>query len=116
MKLRTCESGVQLGILLLAVLFAVRSRAQTPPAAAPADQPWLTPYDGPTRSDVDATTLDGKVLCGYQGWFNTPGDGTDFGFTHGGQGLQRAGGGRFTVDMWPNVSEYDPADLKDVPG
>jgi hypothetical protein len=30
-----------------------------------AADPWLTPCDGPTRTDVDATTLDGKVLCGY---------------------------------------------------
>ena len=62
------------------------------------------------------TTLDGKVLCGYQGWFNTPGDGTDFGFVHWGQGLDRPDGGRFTVDMWPDVSEYDPQDLREVPG
>src|SRR4051794_29487047 len=31
--------------------------------AAEDDQPWLRPYSGPTRSDVDAKTLDGKVLC-----------------------------------------------------
>src|SRR5215831_16990797 len=80
------------------------------------DDPWLRPYTGPTRADVDATTLDGKVLCGYQGWFNTPGDGTDFGFTHWGQGLQRPDGGRFTVDMWPDLSEYDPKELCEVPG
>jgi len=81
-----------------------------------AGEPWLRPYTGPTRADVDATTLDGKVLCGYQGWFNTPGDGTSFGFTHWGQGLDRTNGGRFTVDMWPDVSEYDPRDLREVPG
>jgi hypothetical protein len=80
------------------------------------DQPWLGPYTGPSRADVDATTLDGKVLCGYQGWFNTPGDGTNFGFSHWGEGLDQPGGGRFTVDMWPDVSEYDPSDLADVPG
>ena len=89
-------------------------------AAAPGpelpDKPWLLPYTGPTRSDIDATTLDGKVLCGYQGWFNTPGDGTGFGFTHWGQRLESTNGGRFTVDMWPDTSEYDPADLHEVPG
>ncbi len=81
-----------------------------------ANDPWLHPYTGPSRKDVDATTLDGKVLCGYQGWFNTPGDGTNFGFTHWGLGLERPGGGRFTVDMWPDLSDYDPQDLCEVPG
>jgi hypothetical protein len=85
-------------------------------ADPPADEPWRKPYDGPSRTDIDATTLDGKVLCGYQGWFNTPGDGTNFGFTHWGQGLDRPDGGRFTVDLWPDVSEYDPRDLCEVPG
>jgi hypothetical protein len=83
--------------------------------AADDDEPWLKSYAGPTRSDINATTLDGKVLCGYQGWFNTPGDGTDFGFSHWGQRLDQPGG-RFVVDMWPDVSEYDPADLQEVPG
>ena len=85
-------------------------------ADAADDEPWLCPYDGPSRSDVDASTLDGKVLCGYQGWFNTPDDGTNFGFTHWGRGLERPDGGRFTVDMWPDTSEYDAEDLKEVPG
>ena len=66
--------------------------------------------------DINATTLEGKVLCGYQGWFNTPGDGTNFGFRHWGGGLERPGGGRFVVDMWPDVSDYDPLDLCAVPG
>ncbi len=91
----------------------VSSTAQAQPAD---DQPWLRPYDGPTRAGVDARTLDGKVLCGYQGWFNTPGDGSGLGFVHWGQGLDRPGGGRFTIDLWPDVSEYDPADLAEVPG
>lgn len=111
-----------LGVLLL--LGASAATAADAPAAdagtaAPAE-PWLGPYRGPTRAAgadvVDAATLDGKVLCGYQGWFNTPGDGTNFGFTHWGQGLGRPDGGRFTVDMWPDVAEYDPADLAAVPG
>lgn len=84
--------------------------------ASAADEPWLQPYVGPSRADIDATTLDGKVLCGYQGWFNTPGDGSGFGFVHWGQGLDRTNGGRFTVDMWPDVTEYASEDLREVPG
>jgi hypothetical protein len=103
-------------VLLLAfVMLFTGGVCLAQPAAA--DEPWLAPYTGPTRTDIDAMTLDGKVLCGYQGWFNTPGDGTNFGFGHWGQALNRpGGGGRFEVDMWPDVSDYDPRDLCDVPG
>jgi hypothetical protein len=83
--------------------------------AADADEPWLGPYTGPTRTDIDASTLDGKVMCGYQGWFNTPCDGEKFGFGHWGQRLGEAGG-RFVVDMWPDESDYAAADLCEVPG
>ena len=98
------------GLLLAPAVYAADS------PGGDASEPWLRPYTGPTRTDVDATTLDGKVLCGYQGWFNTPGDGTTFGFRHWGQGLGRPDGGRFTVDLWPDVAEYDPQDLCEVPG
>src|SRR5260370_40517121 len=98
----------------LALLGLLTSRA--PASEAPDDEPWLHPYSGPSRSDVDATTLDGKVLCGYQGWFNTPCDGAKFGFTHWGEGLDRPAGGRFPVDMWPDVSAYAPQDLCELPG
>jgi hypothetical protein len=77
--------------------------------------PWLAPYTGPSRNDIDPATLDGKVLCGYQGWFNTPNDGTPFGFSHWGSDLNKPGG-HFTVDMWPDTSEYAPQDLASVPG
>jgi hypothetical protein len=111
---RACYAAVVVVLTFMILLSGDTRAAQT--AAGNADEPWLHPYSGPTRSDVDATTLDGKVLCGYQGWFNTPGDGTNFGFGHWGNRLDQPEGGRFTVDMWPDTSEYDPRDLCDVTG
>jgi len=99
-----------LTVCLLGVVSSVAIAADSD-----ADAPWLHPYDGPTRNDIDATTLDGKVLCGYQGWFDTPCDDTGFQFSHWGNRLGQPGG-RFVVDMWPDLSEYDPADLCEVPG
>jgi hypothetical protein len=108
------DAGVVAFVLTFLTMITVGPlAAQTPSGAA--NEPWLHPYAGPTRTDIDATTLDGKVLCGYQGWFNTTGDGTNFGFGHWGNGLDRPGGGRFTVDMWPDTSEYDRQDLVEVP-
>ena len=114
---RKSASAAVSALLLVVSLLAPATVARAAESASrSSDEPWLGSYQGPTRAGIDATTLDGKVLCGYQGWFNTPGDGTRFGFSHWGQGLDRTNGGRFVVDMWPEVSEYDPQDLCEVPG
>ncbi len=81
---QTCR-GINAGVVAFLLLVANVAHA----ADNESDAPWLQAYSGPTRTDIDATTLDGKVLCGYQGWFNTPGDGSGFGFTHWGQSLDR---------------------------
>jgi hypothetical protein len=105
-----CSRGLISLLLTASCIDRAELRGEVP------SEPWLVPYSGPTRTDIDATTLDGKVLCGYQGWFNTPCDGAGFGFTHWGRSLDHPERARFVVDMWPDVSEYDPADLCVVPG
>jgi hypothetical protein len=40
----------------------------------------LQPYAGEAVRGVDPTTLNLKVLCGYQGWFTAPGDGSERGW------------------------------------
>ena len=55
---------------------------------------------------VDASTLKGKVMCGYQGWFNTPDDGMDLEWMHWTKNRRKAfGPGNVSVDLWPDVSE-----------
>ncbi len=59
----------------------------------------VTPYR------ASANELQGKVFCGYQGWFSAPGDGADIGFDNFNYG------GRFTpgtcvIDYWPDLSEF----------
>ena len=68
----------------------------------------LRPYAGPSVHGVDVSTLTGKTMCGYQGWFNTEGDGMGRGFRHW---LKGGGGfvpGNAKFDLWPDVSEFPP--------
>lgn len=51
-------------------------------------------------------SVNGLVMTGYQGWFNTPGDGMDLGFKHYQKGKLFAPGS-CTIDLWPDVSEYE---------
>src|SRR5947209_8154683 len=62
----------------------------------------LRPYDGPSAPGVDRSTLAGKVLCGYQGWFTAPGDGSGRGWRH------YPARGQFKpafcrIDLWPDL-------------
>ena len=67
-------------------------------------------------SPADATTLDGKLMFGYQGWFGCPTDGSplqrwDHWFRPG----QPAGPSTLRVDMWPDTSELPAADRCPAP-
>ncbi len=66
----------------------------------------LKPYSGPAAAGVNCSTLQGKIMCGYQGWFTTPGDGSQRGWSHYGPG-ERFGPGHCSIDLWPDVSQLD---------
>jgi hypothetical protein len=74
----------------------------------------LGPYDGPSTRGVDCSTLTGKVLCGYQGWFTAPGDGSGRGWRHYAAG-RRFRPGSCGIDLWPDVSELDDDDRYATP-
>ena len=81
-------------------------------ASAEPKEDVLRPYDGPSVAGVDPTTLTGKVMTGYQGWFNCEGDGAGLGWTHWARNRHKTfGPGNVTVDFWPDVSEYDDDEL-----
>jgi hypothetical protein len=65
----------------------------------------MQPYHGPRVKGVDTSTLTGKVMCGYQGWYTCPGDGSDRGWFH--WGLRGFEPGNCSVDLWPDVTELD---------
>ncbi len=69
---------------------------------------------------VDATTIEGKIMAGYQGWFRTPGDrpgSRSWAHVFNGNG----GGTTFTadrlaLDTWPDMSEYSAGEKTVIPG
>jgi hypothetical protein len=72
-------------------------------AARPAPDP---PADDRPAREVDATTLRGRVLCGYQGWFRCPGDAAGLGWVHWSRDAKRITPDSLTFEMWPDMSEY----------
>ena len=68
-----------------------------------------------TGAPPDRSTLAGKVLFGYQGWFNCAGDGSpQNNWRSWARGEPAAG--TLTIDMYPDLSEFDRRDLCAVPG
>lgn len=68
----------------------------------------LAPYHGPVVKGVDTKTLTGKVMCGYQGWFGAPGDGSsEPGWRHWTKSRGPLADGNAKIDLWPDVSELD---------
>jgi hypothetical protein len=72
--------------------------------------------NNPPTKKVDSHTLHNKVLCGYQGWFRCPGDGTGDGWRHWSRNSKKFAPKTVTVEMWPDMSEYSRDEKYPVPG
>jgi hypothetical protein len=61
---------------------------------------------------VDTSTLSGKVMVGYQGWFGCPKDGSDRSeWRHWFRAKRHAAPAKVTIDLWPDVAELAPDQL-----
>lgn len=98
-------------ILLAAASWATLAGSQ---AAAPAGLPaaldkvyaeTLAPYQGLTRPGVDRSTLAGKLMCGYQGWFSTTGAHAKQPWQHWTTDGKTPGEANIRFDAWPDMSE-----------
>jgi len=50
-------------------------------------------------------SYEGRVMCGYQGWFRAEGDGSGEGWVHYGTN-RKFGPANLHLDLWPDISEY----------
>jgi hypothetical protein len=74
--------------------------------------PVLTATPTLSAPRVDATTLHGKVIFGYQGWFNCLNDGTNLNtWVHWFHYNAAPTAAELTVDFWPDVSELTKNEL-----
>lgn len=75
---------------------------------------------GPSRGaeiePVDATTLRGRVMCGYQGWFRCPGDASGLGWVHWSHDSKWITPQTLTFDMWPDLTEFPQTERFAAPG
>jgi hypothetical protein len=60
---------------------------------------------------ADFSTLAGKHVAGYQGWFACPSDPVDPRWSHWFHGGQNPGPQTLSVDVWPDLSEFDKSEL-----
>jgi hypothetical protein len=90
-------------VLTLLGMLSAGSDCEAGPTVDEIAQATLAPYKGPRAKGVDVSTLTGKVVCGYQGWFRCEGDGAGVGWHH--YGPANFGPGRCSIDLWPEMSE-----------
>lgn len=95
--------AAEIGALAILALFAIRHVD----AAERADA---------ATSPVNAKTLHRKVMCGYQGWFRCPGDGTDDGWLHWSRNRNKISPESITFEMWPDLMEYSAEEKFAAPG
>jgi len=68
--------------------------------------------DAMTRAEaLDFSSLVGKHVAGYQGWFACPSDPVDPRWSHWFHGGQTPGPKTLSVDLWPDLSEFDKSEL-----
>jgi glycoprotein endo-alpha-1,2-mannosidase len=60
-----------------------------------------------TAKFVKHTISPGLIMAGYQGWFDTPDDGANLKWYHYDQRKGLFEPGSCTVDLWPDMSEYE---------
>ena len=113
-KLSRSQARVVLWLTTALAIGCGTGTSQRVPVAAGPTPSTEAAASVPSR-DVDPTTLDGKLMFGYQGWFGCPGDGSPLDtWEHWfRRGVPAAA--TLRVDMWPDVSELSEGERCNTP-
>ncbi len=65
---------------------------------------------------VDPSSLRGKILCGYQGWFRCPGDALNSGWVHWSRDGARIAPETLSFEMWPDLADFPESERFPAPG
>src|SRR3954452_21300321 len=65
---------------------------------------------------VDASTIQGHVMCGYQGWFRCPHDAADMGWDHWSRDSSKLTPQTLTFEMWPDLTDFPMSERFAAPG
>lgn len=105
---------------LLAASFVSASLfAGEPSPRGPVADTWdaayarMKPWSGESVAVPAASTMEGRVMAGYQGWFATPDDGSGMGWVH--YGDKKLSPEHVTFEAWPDYAELTPAERYDSP-
>jgi hypothetical protein len=104
------------GNLAAGTLIVDNAQILGPSAKPPADTTY--PANPPLDSgytQVNRSTLTGKIMCGYQGWFAAPSDPINRGWYHYELGNTFTPG-NCDIDFWPDMSDMTSAEKYAVPG
>jgi hypothetical protein len=72
-------------------------------------------YQPAAPRKIDPSTLHGKLIFGYQGWFSTASDGSQVReWNHWSLNRKKPDTTNTRVQMWPDLSEYDADELYDT--
>ena len=67
----------------------------------------IFPFITISAKNTKYNSYKGLIMAGYQGWFNAPDDGAGRGWYHYSGSKGRFEPGCCTIDMWPDVREYE---------
>ena len=76
---------------------------------------FVVAAEGLPVAKVDSSTLEGRVMTGYQTWFRCPGDASDVGWYHWSRDSSELRPDTLTFELWPDVSYYPKSDLFAAP-